>query len=135
MKYLNQFAIILIISALGELCAWIIPFPAPGCLYGLVIMFVALCTGILKLKHVEDVSLFLVEIMPLMFTPPAVGIITHWDILESVWVQLLVLIVLSTFIVMFITGHVAQFVLKHEPKFSQFLPTHWHSPIHHHDKT
>ena len=124
MKYLNQLAIILIISCLGEICADLLPFPIPGALYGLILMFTALCLKIVKLHQVEDVAQFLIEIMPLMFTPPAVGLITKWDILKDVWLQLFIIIVITTFIVLLITGHVAQFVLKHEPHFSSLFHQH-----------
>ncbi len=129
MKYLNQLAIILIISCLGEILAWLLPFPIPGALYGLVLMFTALCTKIIKFEKVESVGRFLIEIMPLMFTPPAVALITMWDVLKDVWPQLLFIVVITTFLVIFVTGHVAQFILKHEPHLSQFLPDSWH---HHH---
>ncbi len=128
MKYLNQLAIILFISCLGELCAWQIPLPIPGALYGLVLMFVALCLRIIKLPQVEQTADFLIAIMPLMFTPPAVGLITRWDVLHDIWPQLLLIVVLTTFIVLFVTGHIAQFVLKHEPHLSKILPHHWRHP-------
>lgn len=126
MKYLNQLAIILIISCLGEIIAWLLPFPIPGALYGLVLMFTALCTKIIKFEKVETVGRFLIEIMPLMFTPPAVALITKWDVLNNVWPQLLFIVVITTFLVIFVTGHVAQFVLKHEPHLSKYLPESWH---------
>lgn len=131
MKYLKQLAIILFVSFLGELCAWLLPFPIPGCLYGLALMFAALCLKIIKLEQVEDVSRFMIEIMPLMFTPPAVGLITTWNVLGDVWPKLLLIVVLTTFIVMFVTGHVAQAILHHEQHLS-FNPRKWfhHSDIH-----
>ena len=107
MKYLIQLAIILVFSGLGELCAWLLPFPIPGALYGLVLLFTALCLKIVKFERVEIVGRFLIAIMPLMFTPPAVALITMWDVIKDVWVQTLILIVLTTFIVLFVTGHVA----------------------------
>lgn len=131
MRYLNQFAIILIISCLGELCAWLLPLPIPGALYGLVLMFTALCTKIIKFEKVESVGRFLIEIMPMMFTPPAVALITMWDMLKIIWPKLLFIVVITTFLVLFITGHTAQFVLKHEPHLSKYLPDSWH----HHHKT
>ncbi|MBQ1927177.1 MAG: CidA/LrgA family protein [Proteobacteria bacterium] len=131
MKYLKQLAIILLVSFLGELCAWLLPLPIPGCLYGLVLMFTALCLKIIKLEQVEDVSRFLIEVMPLMFTPPAVGLITTWGVLGDVWPQVLLIVVLTTFIVMFVTGHVAQAILHHEPHI-KLDPRKWfhHTDIH-----
>ena len=69
MKYLRQFCIILLISALGEGVHILLPLPVPASVYGLVLMLGALTSGILKLEQVEDAADFLVEIMPVMFVP------------------------------------------------------------------
>lgn len=75
MKYLRQFCIILLISFLGELLHILIPLPIPASVYGLVLMLTALCTGILKLTQVRETADFLIEIMPVMFIPAAVGLL------------------------------------------------------------
>ena len=46
MKYVQQFSIILLISVIGELLKTFLPLPVPASVYGLVIMLVALLTGI-----------------------------------------------------------------------------------------
>ena len=66
MKYLRQFCIILLISALGEGLHILLPLPVPASVYGLVLMLGTLTSGILKLEQVEDAADFLVEIMPVM---------------------------------------------------------------------
>ena len=75
MKYLRQFCIILLISALGEGLHILLPLPVPASVYGLVLMLGALTSGILKLEQVEDAADFLVEIMPVMFVPAGVGLL------------------------------------------------------------
>ena len=69
MKYLRQFCIILLVSALGEGLHILLPLPVPASVYGLVLMLGALASGILKLEQVEEAADFLVEIMPVMFVP------------------------------------------------------------------
>ena len=54
MKYLRQFCIILLVSALGEGLHILLPLPVPASVYGLVLMLGALASGILKLEQVED---------------------------------------------------------------------------------
>ena len=73
MKYLKQFFIILAVSFAGEVLKYIIPLPIPASIYGLVIMLFLLGTKILSLECVRETGLFLVEIMPVMFIPAAVG--------------------------------------------------------------
>ena len=58
MKYLRQFCIILLISALGEGLHILLPLPVPASVYGLVLMLGALTSGILKLEQVEDASYY-----------------------------------------------------------------------------
>ena len=83
MKYLKQLAIIIAVSFAGEDLRFILPFPIPAGIYGLVIMFVLLYSRVLKPESVETVSDFLIEIMEVMFVPGAVGIIAAWDRLQS----------------------------------------------------
>ena len=57
-------------------------------------------------------SEFLIEIMPLMFIPAGVGLITSWEQLQSFMVPLLVITVVSTFVVMIVTGKVTDFLIS-----------------------
>ena len=69
MKYVKQFLIIIGISLAGEILKYILPLPIPASIYGMAILFIALLTGIIKLKDVRETGKFLIEIMPLMFIP------------------------------------------------------------------
>ena len=51
MKYVRQFWIILLISAMGEALHVLIPLPVPASVYGLVIMLIALGTHIIRLEQ------------------------------------------------------------------------------------
>lgn len=64
MKYLRQFMIILLFSFLGELLKYVLPFPVPASIYGLVLLFIALETRLLPLAAVKDAGKFMIEIMP-----------------------------------------------------------------------
>ena len=112
MKYMRQFGIIMGISFAGELLKFLVPLPIPASIYGLVIMFAALCTGILKLEHVEKTADFLVNIMPLMFIPAGVGLMKEWGALSEIWLPFAVTIVVTTVVVMAVTGRVTQWVMR-----------------------
>ena len=56
MKHVQQFSIILLISVIGELLKTFLPLPVPASVYGLIIMLVALLTGILKLDQVKGAA-------------------------------------------------------------------------------
>ena len=112
MKYVRQFWIILLISAMGEALHVLIPLPVPASVYGLVIMLIALGTHIIKLDQVKEAAEFLIEIMPVMFIPAGVGLVTSWSQLQSFLVPLLVITVVSTFVVMIVTGKVTDFLIS-----------------------
>ena len=75
MKYIRQFLWILLFSFVGEVLKYLIPLPVPASIYGLVLLFVALLSGVIRLEAIREVSQFLIEIMPLMFIPAAVGLL------------------------------------------------------------
>ena len=91
MKYLRQFGIILAVTCAGEIMKYFIPLPIPGSIYGLILMFVLLLAKVIKVEHVKETGEFLIEIMPLMFIPAGVGLVTSWSQLQSFLVPLLVI--------------------------------------------
>lgn len=112
MKYVFQFGIILMVTFLGEAIYCLLPLPIPASIYGLLIMLFSLQTGIIKLESIRETSKFLLEIMPLLFLPAAVGLITVWgEVLESL-LALVVIIISSTIIVMALTGWTSQLIMS-----------------------
>lgn len=112
MKYLRQFGIILGVTCAGEIMKYFIPLPIPGSIYGLILMFLLLLMRVIKVEHVKETGEFLIEIMPLMFIPAGVGLVTSWNQLQSFLVPLLVITVVSTFVVMIVTGKVTDFLIS-----------------------
>ena len=110
MKYLKQFGIILLISFLGEFLHHMIPIPVPASIYGIVIMFLCLQFKIIRLSAVEETGKFLIEIMPVMFIPAAVELMESFQIIKASCLQYAVIIVVSTVLVMAVSGRVTQFV-------------------------
>ena len=49
MKLLKQFLIILAISFVGEILKYLLPLPVPASIYGMVILFIGLLTGLYRL--------------------------------------------------------------------------------------
>lgn len=112
MKYLRQFCIILFVSFLGELLHIVIPLPVPASVYGLILMLLALCTGTIKLEQIGETADFLIEIMPVMFIPAAVGLLDAWPALQPVWVPVILITVITTVLVMAVTGRVTQHMIR-----------------------
>ena len=112
MKYVKQFLIIIGISLAGEILKYILPLPIPASIYGMAILFIALLTGIIKLKDVRETGKFLIEIMPLMFIPAGVGLMSSWGVLKPLLVPVSVITVVSLVVVMAAGGLVSQAVIR-----------------------
>ena len=116
MKYVRQFWIILLISAMGEALHVLIPLPVPASVYGLVIMLIALGTHIIRLEQVKEAAEFLIEIMPVMFIPAGVGLMASWGVLKPMLVSVLVVTVVAIITVMAVTGQVTQIIIRADRK-------------------
>ena len=116
MKYIRQFAVILTVSFLGEVLKALIPLQIPASIYGLLLMLAALCLHIIPLEAVKDAGKFLVEIMPLMFIPAAVGLTESWSRISPILAELIAVTAVSTILVMAVSGRVTQFVIRLEEK-------------------
>lgn len=116
MKYMRQFGIILGVTCAGELMRYFIPLPIPGSIYGLLLMFVLLLTKVIKIEQVKDVGEFLIEIMPLMFIPAGVGLMASWSQLQGFLVPLMVITIATTFLVIFVTGKVTDYLMDRKEK-------------------
>lgn len=112
MKYVKQLLIILLISFIGELLNYIIPLPIPGSIYGMILMFILLCSGIIKLEQVKKTGKFLLDIMPVMFIPSAVGIMSQFEQLKDIWLQIIVITIITTVITIAVTGLSSQAIIR-----------------------
>ena len=112
MKYIRQFGIILLFSLVGEILGRLIPLPIPASIYGIILLFTALLTGLVKLEHVEKTGTFLIEIMPIMFIPAAAGLVESWGVVKASAVPFVVTTAVSTVVVMAVSGLVTQFIVR-----------------------
>ncbi len=114
MKFLRQFGIILLISFLGEVLYVLLPFPIPAGIYGIIILFSGLQTGMVSLSSVKETSDFLIEIMPMMFVPAAAGLMDSWQDVKGDLLPYAVITVITTCAVMIVSGRVVQFGVRRD---------------------
>ena len=112
MKYLKQFLIILSLSLAGELLHSLLPLPVPSSIYGLLLMFLLLCTKILRLEDVRETGEFLIAVMPVMFIPAGVRLMTSAEELSPILFPALFLVIVTTVLVFFVSGKTAQLLRK-----------------------
>ena len=116
MQLVFQFLLIAAISFIGELFSLLLPLPVPGSVYGLVILLVLLCTGIVKLHQVERAGDFMLQIMPLLFIGPCVSILSVVGGIAGSLLGIAVVCLISTVLVMVVTGLTAQAILQRREK-------------------
>ena len=114
MKYLTQFLRILAFTLVGEALQRLIPLPIPASVYGLVLLFGALCLKIVKVEQVKDAGGFLASLLPLLFVSPMVGIAEEWELIAPQLLPIALLILGSTVLTFGISGSVTQWLMKRE---------------------
>ncbi|NLY77446.1 MAG: CidA/LrgA family protein [Tissierellia bacterium] len=110
MKGLKQLCIVLVLLSLGEILNLRFNIPIPGTILGMVILLFLMMISVIKLKTIEHISSILLDNLALFFVPANVGIIVLYDQIKTVWVRLIIVLILSTIIVMSVTGLTVQFL-------------------------
>ena len=109
---LKQFSIILSIYFLGELIQKALGLPIPGNVIGMLILFVGLYTGMIKLEMIDRISDFLLENLSFFYLPAAVSLITSFSLLEGKWIEILTVSIISTVIILGVTELTVEFAKK-----------------------
>lgn len=104
MKIIRQIGIIFTVCWLSILVEKILPFAFPASVIGMILLFICLLTGVLKIEHIQEKADFLLENMAFFFVPAGVSIINYFDVLENTWIQLVVICVISTVVTFAVTA-------------------------------
>ena len=116
MKYLHQALIIAAVTFAAEIIKYLLPLPVPASIYGLLLLFALLKTGIVKLSQIEDVGGLLLELMPLLLVPASVSFLTVLDTIQEVLIPVLIMGFIGTMVVMLVTGRVSQWLIRRAGK-------------------
>ncbi len=96
--------IILAAYLIGLMLEYVLNFPVPGVVSGLIILFLALLSGLLKQESIRDVADFLLSHMSFFFLAPGVGLMTTVDVLRGNILPFTVIILVTTVIVWSVTA-------------------------------
>lgn len=116
MRYLEQIVIIAGITFAAEIIKYFVPLPVPASIYGLILLFILLKSGILKLGQIEDVGGLLLDLMPLLLVPASVSFITVLGPIQGMLLPVLIMGFVGTTVVMVVTGLVSQAVIRQSRK-------------------
>ena len=110
---LKQFSIILSIYFLGELLQKAFGLPVPGNVIGMLLLFFGLSAGVIKLEMIDKISGFLLDNLAFFFLPAGVSLITCFTLLEGKWTAILEISILSTVVILAVTGLTVELVKKY----------------------
>jgi len=108
MKYLSQFCVILGFTLAGEALQRLLPLPIPASVYGLALLFLALCAGLVKLEQVKEAGGFLTSILPILFVAPTVGIVENWHLISDRLLPIGLILIGTTVLTFGISGLVTR---------------------------
>ena len=112
MEYLVQLLIILGFTFAGEGLSRLIPLPVPAAVYGLVLLFLGLRTGLVKTEKIQTVGNWLIAIMGIFFVAPVVNLMDSWAAVKDTLVLVLAIVLVSTVAVFAVSGRLTQWLGK-----------------------
>lgn len=110
--FILQLFILWLINELGSLIVQWLHLPIPGNVFGMILLFILLVTGVFKLEWVNEASSFLIKHLVFFFIPITVGMMTLGTILLQNGLSLIVILIVSAVIGMVVTSGMAQLLGK-----------------------
>ena len=111
MKHLYQFLVLTAFVLLGEAVRFLVPLPVPAGIWGLVLLFLALWTGVVKLGQVEGAAKFFLGILPVLFIVPAVGVMDVFADIQGALLAMIGVAMIVCIATMASTGYLADFMI------------------------
>lgn len=109
-----QFFVIFGCLALGEVIVWATGIKLPSSIIGMLILTLLLKLGWVKLGWVERLSQLLISNLGFFFVPPGVALILYLNVIKDYWLSIMMATVVSMVLVLVVTGHMHQLVIKFE---------------------
>lgn len=116
MKIFRESIIIIGIYLIGEFISKFFSLPLPGNIIGLLILLTLLCTRVIKVEKIENVSRFFLDHLAFFFIPAGVGLLSSFDIIRDNLVSILILCLITTAIVIVCTGIIVQYIIGIQTK-------------------
>lgn len=110
--FLHQVTVIAVIMIISKVLEGLSPIPMPASVIGLVLLFAALCTGIVKLAQVETVGQALVNNIGLLFVPAGISVVKSLPVIAHSPILILGLIFISTLLLLVCTGVFSQILMR-----------------------
>lgn len=110
---IRQCAILFGCLALGELIVYVTGIMLPSSIVGMLSLTLFLKLGWLKLEWIKGLSDFLIANLGFFFVPPGVALMLYFDVIKANLLSIAVLVIVSTILVLVVTGWVHQLMRRH----------------------
>lgn len=122
-KIISQLSLLIFIWWISSLIQQALNLPVSAGVIGLLLVLIALLSGLFKLPWIKTGSDFILGELVLLFIPCVVGIIKYKDLLLTQGWQLVLSVVIGTFCVMLTTAYSVYFGFKLEARLKHKSPT------------
>ena len=109
----RQCAILFGCLALGELIVYLTGIKLPSSIIGMLLLTLFLQLGWIKLECVQGLTNFLVANLGFFFVPSGVALMLYFDIIQAQFWPIVIATLVSTVLVLVVTGWVHQIVRKY----------------------
>lgn len=110
-NFFHQAIVISVILLISKIIESFMPIPMPASVIGLVLLFVCLCTGIVKLGQVERVGTALTDNIGLLFVPAGISVVKSLGLISEHPFLIIGLIFISTLLLLLCTGFFSQMIV------------------------
>jgi holin-like protein len=112
--FICQLFILIAIFTVSNFIVKLTSLPIPGSVLGMILLFICLTTGTVKLKYIEKASEYLIKHLSLFFIPYAVGLMSYGNLIQTNGWKLLIMIIGSTLIGLVATSGITQYLSSKE---------------------
>lgn len=110
--FFHQVIVIALVLFVSKIIESFMPIPMPASVIGLVLLFVLLCTGAVKLGEVKKVGTTLTNNIGLLFVPAGISVVNSLGVISQAPFLIIGLIIVSTILLLICTGYVTQIIMK-----------------------
>lgn len=116
MKMMFQIGILFLVCLAGHAISVLLPFPVPGTVIGMILLFLLLLFKLVKADHMKPLSEFLLKNMAFFFVPAGVNILANLDLVKDKVFALAAVVVLTTILTFGATALTVQGVIRLQDK-------------------
>ena len=111
MNIIFQAAIFFAVCMTGDAISAVLPFPFPGSVIAMILLFVLLITKAVKADKISSLSDFFLDNMAFFFIPPTVNIVNYFDVIKNVWWQFILICCITTLFTFLATAYTVKGVM------------------------